>query len=105
MDKLNGAIYIKWYIKDRKGARKWIYNKADNTTCSTFIALHLADTLVKHRQVNPYINTHSGRMTRYRFSLTLGPALGLALSKAFFLYTCKVFASKWAREDFLCNNK
>ena len=40
-------IYIKWYIKDRQGARKWIYNKADNT--GTFTALYLADILVKHR--------------------------------------------------------
>ena len=48
MDKLNGAIYTKWYIKDKKRARKWIYNnKADIT--GTFIALHLIDILVKHR--------------------------------------------------------
>ena len=47
MDKLDGAIDIKWYIKDRKGARKRIYNKTDNT--STFIALHLVDILVKYR--------------------------------------------------------
>ena len=47
MDKLNGAIYIKWYIKDKKGARKWIYNKADNT--GTFIILYFVDMLVKHR--------------------------------------------------------
>ena len=33
------------------------------------------------------------------------PYLGLALGKAFFLYTREVFASKWAREDFLCNGK
>ena len=113
MDKLNGAIYTKWYIKDKKGARKRIYNKADNTTCSTFIALHLVDMLVKHRQVNPYTDTHGGRITRYRFSLTLRPALGLALglalgsalSKTFFLYTRKVFAFKWAREDFPYNGK
>ena len=59
MDKLNGAIYIKWYIKDRKGARKWIYNKVDNT--GTFIALYLADILVKHRQVNPYTDSYSKR--------------------------------------------
>ena len=43
MDKLNGVIYIKRYIKDKKGAKKWIYNKADNT--STFIALYLVDIL------------------------------------------------------------
>ena len=102
-------LYIKWYIKDKKGARKRIYNKADNTICSTFIALHLIDMLVKYRQVNPYINTHGGRIIRYRFSLALELALrlalGLALSKAFFLYTCKVFAFKWAREDFPCNSK
>ena len=56
MDKLNGAIYIKWYIKNKKGARKQIYyNKVDNT--STFIALHLIDILVKHRQINPYTDT------------------------------------------------
>ena len=52
-------------------------------------------------------------MTRYGFSLALGLALGsalglalgLALGKAFFLYACKVFASKWAREDFPYNSK
>ena len=102
-------LYIKWYTKDKKGARKRIYNKADNTTCSTFIALHLADTLVKHRQVNPYTDTHSGKIIRYRFSLALGPALGpalgLVLSKVLFLYTRKVFAFKWAQEDFPCNGK
>ena len=86
-------LYIKWYTKDKKGARKRIYNnKAGNTGTST--ALHLADTLVKHGQANPYTDTHGGRMTRYRFSLALGPALGLALSTALFLYTCKVIASK-----------
>ena len=98
-------LYIKWYIKDKKGAKKQIYNKANNTICSTFIALHLVDILVKHRQVNPYTDTHGGRIIKYRFSLTLRPALGLALSKAFFLYTRKVFAFKWAREDFPCNSK
>ena len=93
--------------KGQKEARKQIYNKADNT--GTFIALHLADTLVKHGQANPYTDTHGGKMTRYRFSLALGLALGLALrsalGKAFFLYTHKVFAFKWAREDFPCNGK
>ena len=96
-------LYIKWYIKDKKGAKKRIYNKADNT--STFIALHLVDILVKYRQANPYTDTHGGRIIRYKFSLALRPALGLALSKVFFLYTCKVFASKWAREDFPYNSK
>ena len=52
-------IYIKWYIKDRKGARKRIYNKADNT--GTFTAPYLADILVKHRQANPYIDSYSKR--------------------------------------------
>ena len=52
-------LYIKWYIKDKKGAKKWIYNKADNT--STFTALHLADMLVKYRQVNPYTDSYSKR--------------------------------------------
>ena len=61
--------------------------------------------LVKHRQVNPYTDIYGGRMIRYRFSLALGLALGLALSKVFFLYTRKVFAFKWAREDFPCNSK
>ena len=83
----------------------------DNT--STSIVLHLIDMLVKHRQVNPYTDTHGGRIIKYRFSLTLGPALGLALglalgaalSKAFFLYTCKVFAFKWAQKDFPYNGK
>ena len=94
--------------RTKKGARKRIYyNKADNT--STSIVLHLVDILVKYRQINPYTGTHSEKITRYRFSLALGLALGsalrLALGKAFFLYTRKVFASKWAREDFPCNNK
>ena len=56
--------------------------------------------LVKYRQVNPYMDTHGGRIIRYRFSLALGlalgSALGLALGKVLFLYTYKVFASKWA---------
>ena len=53
-------LYIKWYTKDKKGARKRIYNnKADNT--GTFIELYLADTLVKHRQANPYIDNYSKR--------------------------------------------
>ena len=67
----------------------------DNT--GTSIVLHLIDILVKYRQANPYTDTHSGKIIRYRFSL--------ALSKAFFLYTRKVFASKWAREDFPYNGK
>ena len=53
-------LYIKWYIKDKKGARKRIYNnKAGNTGTST--ALHLADTLVKHRQASPYTDGYSKR--------------------------------------------
>jgi hypothetical protein len=52
-------LYTKWYIKDRKGARKQIYNKVDNT--GTFIALYLADILVKHRQANPYTDSYSKR--------------------------------------------
>ena len=61
-------LYIKWYTKDKKGARKRIYNnKAGNTGTST--ALHLADMLVKYRQVNPYTDTHGEKMTRYGFSL------------------------------------
>ena len=52
-------IYIKWYIKDRKGARKRIYNKADNT--GTFTAPYLADMLVKYRQANPYTDSYSKR--------------------------------------------
>ena len=59
MDKLNGAIYIKWYTKDRKGARKRIYNKADNTSTST--APYLADMLVKYGQANPYMDSYSKR--------------------------------------------
>ena len=90
-------------MKDKKEARKRIYNKADNI--STFTALYLADTLVKHRQANPYTDTYGGKITRYRFSLTLGLALGAALGKVFFLYICKVFVSKWAREDFPYNGK
>ena len=65
--------------------------------------------LVKYRQVNPYTDTHGGKIIRYRFSLALGLALGsalrLVLGKAFFLYIYKVFASKWAQEDFPYNNK
>ena len=49
-------LYIKWYIKDRKGARRRIYNKVDNI--GTFIALHLADMLVKHGQANPYTDSY-----------------------------------------------
>ena len=93
--------------KGQKGARKQIYNKADNT--GTFIVLHLTDILVKYRQVNPYTDTHGGKIIRYRFSLTLGPALGSALrsalGKVFFLYTCKVLASKWVQKDFPYNSK
>ena len=59
MDKLDGAIDIKWYTKDRKGARKWIYNKADNT--GTFTALYLIDILVKYRQANPYTDNYFKR--------------------------------------------
>ena len=44
--------------KGQKGARKRIYNKADNT--GTFIALYLIDMLVKYRQINPYTDTHGG---------------------------------------------
>ena len=54
----------------KKGARKRIYNKADNT--NTSIVLHLADMLVKHRQANPYTDTYGRKITRYRFSLAYG---------------------------------
>ena len=45
--------------KEQKGARKWIYNKADIT--STFIALHFVNILVKYRQANPYIDGYYKR--------------------------------------------
>ena len=46
--------------KGQKEAKKWIYNnKADIT--GTFIALHLADILVKYRQANPYIDGYYKR--------------------------------------------
>ena len=101
--------------KGQRRARKGTHNKTDITSTST--VLYLADMLVKHRQVNPYTDTQDKEITRYGFSLALGPALGsalksalgsalgLALGKAFFLYTRKVFASKWAWEDFPCNSK
>ena len=40
-------LYIKWYIKDKKGTRKRIYNKVNNT--STFTVLYLIDILVKYK--------------------------------------------------------
>ena len=43
----------------QKGAKKWVYNKADIT--GTFIVLYLADILVKYRQANPYINNYNKR--------------------------------------------
>ena len=86
--------------KGQKGARKWIYNnKADIT--GTFIALHLADTLVKYRQAK----TPTWIATPKDNKIQVFPYLGLASGKAFFLYTREVFASKWAREDFPCNSK
>ena len=53
--------------KGQRGARKWIYNKADST--GTFIALHLADTLVKHGQANPYTDGYSKRQQDIGFPL------------------------------------
>ena len=53
-------LYIKWYIKDKKGTKKRIYNNKVNNI-STFIALHLIDILVKYKQVNPYIDNYSKR--------------------------------------------
>ena len=64
----------------------------DNT--STFIALYFVDILVKYKQANPYTDTYGRKIIKYRFSLALGSALGLALGKALFLYICKVFAFK-----------
>ena len=45
--------------KGQRGAKKWIYNKADIT--GTFIALHLTDILVKHKQANPYTDGYYKR--------------------------------------------
>ena len=45
--------------KGKRGAKKWIYNKADIT--STFIALHLTDILVKYKQANPYTDSYYKR--------------------------------------------
>jgi len=80
--------------KGQRGARKWIHNKADitGTFMVLFMALHLADTLVKHGQANPYTDIQDKKTTRCGFSLASGSASG----KAFFPYTRKVFASKWA---------
>ena len=86
--------------KGQRGARKWIYNnKADIT--STFIALHLANILVKYRQAKTPIWIATPKDNK----IQVFPYLGLALGKAFFLYTCEVFTFKWAREDFPYNSK
>ena len=85
MDKLNGAIYTIWYTKDKEelGSRHTL-----RQISLVLVALHYTDTLVKYRQANPY--TQTPKIRQHRFSLALGSALG----KAFFLYTCEVFASK-----------
>ena len=54
--------------KGQRGTRKRIYNKADIT--STFIALHFADMLVKHRQANPYTDSYYKRQQDIGFPLT-----------------------------------
>ncbi len=53
--------------KGQRGARKWVHNKADIT--STFIALHLAGTLVKHGQANPYTDNYNKRRQDIGFPL------------------------------------
>ena len=86
--------------KGQRGAKKQIYNnKADIT--NTFIAFHLADMLVKYRQAKTPIQIATPTDNKIQVFSYLGVALG----KAFFLYTCEVFAFKWAREDFPCNSK
>ena len=100
MNKLNKAIYTKQYIKDKEGAKKRIYNnKADIT--GTFIALHLVDILVKYRQAKTPIQIATLKDNK----IQVFPYLKLALGKAFFLYTYKVFVFKQAQEDFLYNSK
>ena len=94
MDKLNGAIYIIWYTKDKKELGSGHILRQISLV---LVALHYIDTLVKYGQANPYTRTPKTR--RHGFSLALGSASG----KAFFPYTREVFASKWAREDFPCN--
>ena len=78
--------------KRQRGARKRIHNKAGIT--STFIVLHLADMLVKHGQANPYTWISNQEDDKIWVFLCFG--IGL------FLYTRKVFASKWATGGF-CN--
>ena len=52
MDKLNGAIYTIWYIKDKKELGSGHILRQISLV---LIALHYIDILVKYRQVNPYI--------------------------------------------------
>ena len=54
MDKLNGAIYTIWYIKDKEelGSRH-----TSRQISLVFIVLHCTGTLVKYRQANPYTRT------------------------------------------------
>ena len=86
--------------KGQKGVRKQIYNnKADIT--GTFIALYLADMLVKYRQAKTPIQIATLKDNK----IQVFPYLGVTLGKVFFLYTREVFAFKWAREDFLYNSK
>ena len=63
--------------KGQKGAKKWIYNKADST--GIFIALYLADILVKHGQVNPYTDGYSKRWQDIGF-----PLPGVSLKQGIF---------------------
>ena len=69
------------------------HSVTDNTGTST--ALYLADTLVKHKQANPYTDGYSKRWQDIGF-----PLPGVSPGKAFFLYTREVFASKWALGGF-----
>ena len=54
IDKLNGAIYTIWYIKDKKELES---RHTSRQISLVLIALHYIDILVKYRQVNPYTQT------------------------------------------------
>src|SRR5271170_1657647 len=98
MDKLNGAIHTIWYTKDKEELGS---GHIFRQTSLALVVLHLADTLVKHGQANPYTDIKEKKTTRCGFSL----AWGQPQARHFSHTLARFLPPNGLWEDFPCNGK
>src|SRR5271170_3389965 len=97
MDKLNRATHYMVY-KGQRGARKWTH--IFRQTSLALVVLHLADTLVKHGQANPYTD-----IKRRRQDVGFPLLWGQPQARHFSHTLARFLPPNGLWEDFPCNGK